>query len=207
MGVENALASALALAVVLLHIAHLGILAHVEGVDAVVLGGLTAGVVDAAASHNAHIAVLADVEVVVHQVGETSLGDDDGDVHRLVDGAGGDVDVDARLVLFALNDNVGGVAAPLQLAVLADVIRPLGHTLQVCDLPEQMGVDGIHAWAPPFTKAHPDWVFSRILGNISSLAPRSTTSPPAIMTISSARLMMRSWWEMMMMVACRFSWI
>ena len=207
MGVEDALSGALALTIVLFHVAHLGVFAHIEGVDAVVLGGLAAGVVDAAAGHNAHVAALADVEVVVHQVGEAGLGDNDRDVQRLVDGAGGNVNVDARLVLLALNDNVGGVAAPLQLAVFADVVRPLGNTLQVCNFSKQMGVDGIHAWSPPFTKAHPDWVFSRILGNISSLAPRSTTSPPAIMTISSARLMMRSWWEMMMMVAERFSWI
>ena len=62
------------LAVVLLHVAHLGVFADVEGVDAVVAALVAAGVVDAAAGHDVHVAVVADVEVVVDHLTEAGLG-------------------------------------------------------------------------------------------------------------------------------------
>ena len=48
---------------------------------------------------------------------------------------------------------------------------------------------------------------ARILGKISSLGPCSETCPSETMMISSARLMIRSWWEMMSSVALRLSWM
>ena len=75
-----------------------------EAVDAVVAGLLRAAVVDAAAGNDGHIAVLADVKVIVDHVLEAGLGNDDRDVHALVFRAGGDVNVDAGLVF--LRDDV-----------------------------------------------------------------------------------------------------
>ena len=66
-GVQQAFAGAVALAVVLFHVAHPGVFAHEKAVDAVVLAVLAAAVVDAAARHDDHVAVLADVKVVVHR--------------------------------------------------------------------------------------------------------------------------------------------
>ena len=63
--IEDALAVAVAAAVVLLHIFDMGVLAHIEAVYAVVLGVVLAAVVDAAARDNHHITVVADIKIVV----------------------------------------------------------------------------------------------------------------------------------------------
>ncbi|CAN4051266.1 IS66 family transposase, partial [Dysosmobacter welbionis] len=83
LGVHDLLAPAVPLSVVLFRVVDMGVFAHMEGVDAVVAGLLVAAVVDAAAGHDLHIAVPADVEVVVHRLFHTGLGDDDGDVAGL----------------------------------------------------------------------------------------------------------------------------
>ena len=118
----------------LFYIVDLGVFAHIEGVDAVVLGGLRPLVVDAAAGDDDHVAVRADEEVVVDQVVQAGLRQQDRDMDGLVLGAGLDVDVDAGLVLFGDDVDVCGGLAGVQLAVLADVIGPLGGALQVSDL-------------------------------------------------------------------------
>ena len=110
-----------------------------KGVHAVVLAGIAAAVVDAAAGDDVHVAVLADIEIVVHQLREAGLGDDDGDVDRLMLGAGGDVDVDAGLVGLGVDHDVGGVVPAARAAVFADVIGPHGETVQVGDLLEELG--------------------------------------------------------------------
>src|SRR5699024_6059132 len=71
--VHDLFAAAVALAVVLLHIAQPGVLGQPEGVDAVVLGVAAAAVVDAAPGNDGHVGSFADVEVVVHQVLEAGL--------------------------------------------------------------------------------------------------------------------------------------
>ena len=151
LGVHDALAGAGALAVVALHIADLGVFAHVEGVHAVVLAGLAAGVVDAAAGHDVHIAVLADEEVVVYHLAQPGLADDDRDVDRLVPGARLDADVDARLARLGLGGdlNVGGAVPGVQRAVAADVVGPLGGLLQLRDLFQQFPLSLIHAYLAP----------------------------------------------------------
>ena len=150
LGIHDALAGALALAVVLLHIAHLGVLPHVEGMHTVVLAGLTAGIVDAAAGDDVHIAVRAHVKIVVDQVVQAGLGDDDRDVDRLVFGARSDVNVDARLVGLGVDDDVGGVGPPVQPPVLPDVVGPHRGLFQVCDLLEELPVHVVHFIAPSF---------------------------------------------------------
>ena len=125
-GVHHPLAGALPLAVVLLHVLHPGVLPDVEGVHPVVLGLLAALVVDTAAGHDDHVAVGADVEVVVHQIVQPGLGDEHRDVHRLVLGAVFDVDVNAGLVGLGDDVDVGGGVPGGQLPVLPDVIGPLG---------------------------------------------------------------------------------
>ncbi len=141
-GVQDALARAAALAVVLLDVLHVAVLAAVERVDAVVLGGRVALVVDAAAGHDGHVAVLADVERVVHHVLQAGLRDDDGDEHRLALGAGRDVDVDAGVVRLGGDLDVRGRVALHQLPVLADVERAFRHAVDVGYLGEQALVDG-----------------------------------------------------------------
>ena len=53
----------------LLHVLDLRVLSHEEAVDAVVAGVGVAAVVDAAAGHNGHVAVIPDVEIVGHHLG------------------------------------------------------------------------------------------------------------------------------------------
>ena len=141
-GVQDALAGALALAVVLLHVAHAAVLAQVEAVDAVVLGGVVGVVVDAAAGDDGDVAVLAHVEGVVHDVLQARLRHDDGDVHRLALGAVRDADVDAGVVGLGGNVDVGRGMALDQLAVLAHVEGALRHAVHIGDLGEQVLVDG-----------------------------------------------------------------
>ena len=93
--------------------AHLRAPADVEGVHARVLARLHPAVVDAAARDDEDIRVLADVEIVVYALAVVRLGDDDGDVHALVLGVGGDEDVDAGVaVLPILDADAVGAAAP-----------------------------------------------------------------------------------------------
>ena len=144
LGVHDPLAGSLSLAVVLLHVLHLGVLPHVKGVHPVVLGGFVSGVVDAAAGHNHHVAVGPDVEVVVDQLVQPGLGDDDGNVDRLVLGPGLDVDVNAGLVRFGDDFNIGRVAAGFQLAVFSDVVGALWGPFQVRNLPQETGIYLVH---------------------------------------------------------------
>ena len=73
-----------AAAVVLFGVLDLGVLAHVEGVDAVVAAVLLAAVMDAAARNDLHVAVLTDEEVVIDHLFQTGLGDDDSDLVQIV---------------------------------------------------------------------------------------------------------------------------
>ena len=108
------------------------------------LGGLAAGVVDAAAGNDLHVGIGADVEIVVHQIGKAGLGHDDRNVEGLLLGAGGNVDVDTRLVLLALNDDIGGVGAALQLAVFADIVGALRNLFQIRDFLQQNLINAVH---------------------------------------------------------------
>ncbi|MPM36214.1 hypothetical protein SDC9_82809 [bioreactor metagenome] len=77
-----------------LHIVHLGIRAHVEGMDAVVLRLLAARVMDTAAGYDIHITVRSDIKIVVDHLGEAGFGDDDGDMDRFLFSARLNMDVD-----------------------------------------------------------------------------------------------------------------
>ena len=193
--VHDILAVAVALAVVLFDVAHLGILADKEAVDAVMAGLLRAAVVDAAAGDDGHIAVLTDVKVIVDHVLEAGLGNDDRDVHALVFRAGGNVDVNAGLVFLRDDVDVRGRIAPGELAVGADVIGTLGDAVEVGDLFEQFFLNRIHGDSLPQTlsarRLHTlDACMST--GMISSLLPIARISPSTSTTILSAVSRMRS---------------
>ena len=133
--VHDPAAGAVALAVVLLGVLHVGVLAHVEGVEAVVAALLAAAVVDAAAGHDVHIAVLADVEIVVDHLLDAWLCDDDGDVALLAPRSVFHPDVDAGLAVRLAGDlDVFRGLAAVTAAVLADVEGPHGLSDEVRDL-------------------------------------------------------------------------
>ena len=160
----------------LLHVADAGILADVEGVHAVVPRLVAAGVVDAAAGHDLHVAVLAHVEVVVDHLGIVALADDDGDIAFFALRAVEDADVDALLAVRAGVDlDVLGALARLAAAVLADVERLLGLADEVGDLFQQGLINlGDHLFSASFlvsTGQEPS-VSAMILGNTSSALPR-----------------------------------
>ena len=127
----------------LFHILDFGVLAHEEAVHAVVLAVLAAAVVDAAAGHDDHVRVLADIEVVVHRLLQAALGEHHGDVHALVFGAGLHMDVDAAAVCLGDDLNVGSAAAARKLAVGPEVIGALGHAVQIRDLLDKALLDGV----------------------------------------------------------------
>ena len=130
-GVQDAHTQAVALAVVLFHIADMGVLAHLEAVDAVVLRILVAAVVDAAAGHDQDVAVVPDEKVVVDRFLQAAFAEDHRDVDALVLGARLDVDVDAGAVGLGDDLDVGGGVAGSGLAVAADVVSPFGDVVQV----------------------------------------------------------------------------
>ena len=99
-------------------------------------------VVDAAAGDDGHVAVVFDVERVVHDVLQARLRDDDGDVHRLALRARLDADVDAGVVRLRGDLDVRRGVALDELAVLTDVKRAFRHAVYVGDLGEQALVDG-----------------------------------------------------------------
>ena len=144
-GVHDVLPHTVALAIVALHIAHPGALAHMEGVDPGVLRILHPAVVDAAAGHNGHITVVADDEIVVDGLIQAALAEHHGDMDRLIFGAGLNDDVDAVLVLFADNVDVGGGVPGGRLPVGPDVIGPFGHIMELGDLLQQILLYRVHA--------------------------------------------------------------
>ena len=102
-----------------------------------------AGVVDATARHDGHVTISADVEIVIDQLTESRLGQQHGNVHTLVLGAGLNVDVDAGgIVLLDDLDMLGGVL-PLQLTVDTEGVSSLGHFMQVGDLRQKFLLDRI----------------------------------------------------------------
>ena len=156
---------------------------------------VTAGVVDAAAGDDVHVAVVAHIEVVIDQLAEAAVADDDGDVAFLTLGAGLDADVNAGLSVAAgIDSNVLGGLTGLAAGVLADIEGAHGLAGQIGDLFQQSGVDiGDHC-APSFLSSTGQLpsVSARIRGKISSVVPRCAIWPPAMTTISSASLIMRS---------------
>ena len=192
------------LAVVLFGVADAAVFADVEGVDAVVAALVAAGVMDAAAGHDLHVAVVAYVKIVIHQLAVAGLADDDGDMARLAPGAGEDADDDAlaaRLRLRLDLDMLRGLAH-LAAAVLADVDGAYGLSCQVGNLLQKVPVDFGNHKVTSFLSmtGQPPRVSARIMGNTSSVVPRWAICPPATTAISSARRMMRSWWEMIIIV-------
>ena len=148
-GVQDALAGAGAFAVVTFHIADAGVFADVEDMDAVVLAGLTAGIVDAAAGHNVHVGILADIEVVIDHVGEAGHAENHGDVDALSPGARFYGDVDAGLAVGLGGDvDVGGDLPVVQLAVDPEVVGSLGNLFQVGNLLQDLPFCLVHQRSP-----------------------------------------------------------
>ena len=137
-----------------------------------------AAVVDAAAGHDLHIAVLADVEVVVHRLLHTGLGDDDGDVAGLALGARPECGCRcrpcrrSRSSILMCSVDCPAVTA----AVLADVEGPHGLTdagprsSPAARGPSRVSIIQLHllSSAPGSRPA----VSARIWGRISSAVPR-----------------------------------
>ena len=119
--VQDALAGAGALAVVLFDVVYLRVFADIEGVDTVMLGVAVAAVVDAAARDDGHIRALADKEVVIDHVVKAGSAQDDRNVDVFAPGEGRDPDVDAVLVGLGDDLDMLGVLAELLLAVETDV--------------------------------------------------------------------------------------
>ena len=141
LGVQDALSRAFAFAIVLLDVLDAAVLADVERMDAVVLAGCMAVVVDAATRDDLDVAIIADVERVVHDVLEARLRDDDRDEHRLALRAGLDFDVDTRIVGLGLDFDVGRAVTLDQFAVAADVERTFRHAVNIRDGRQQALID------------------------------------------------------------------
>ena len=96
--IQDTLAIAVAGAVMLLNIFNLGILSDIESMNTIMLGILHAAVVNAAAGYDDHIAVLADIEVIVNGLLETALAEHDRDMYALMFGTRFDLDINTALI-------------------------------------------------------------------------------------------------------------
>ena len=106
----------------LFNIAELCVLSDVESVDAVMLAELSAAIVDSAAGNDRDIAVLSDIEIVVHKVGKTGLTDNDRDVDTFPFSARFDIYFDALFIILRYDlDVVCGISA-CRLAVGSDIV-------------------------------------------------------------------------------------
>ena len=97
--VHDLLALAVPVAVVLFYIADAGILADMEGMNAVVLRAVVATAVDATTGDDNHIGPFSDVKIIVYDILETGLAQDDGNMHGFVLRFRLNIHVDARTVL------------------------------------------------------------------------------------------------------------
>ena len=127
----------------LFHIADFGALFEKEAVNAVVLGILAAAVVDAAAGDDDDVAVGADIEVVIDRFFDAALGQDHGDVHALVPGAGFDMNINAAAVRLGDDVDVGGGVPAGKLAVGAEIVGTGRHAVQVGNFLDQAFLNGI----------------------------------------------------------------
>ena len=169
-----------------------------EGVNAVVLGFVVAGVVNAASRHDQHVRVLADVEIVVNEVGKSRFGHDDGDVDALALGACLDINVNAGLVRFGDDLNVFGALPHGGLAVEAQAEGALGDGLKAGDLGEHILLNVIqcHSYPPPYSLPVSTEQAAEVPsreGRISSRVPSRRILPSAMTMMRSAMLRMRSW--------------
>ena len=73
LGVHDAAAVPIAASIVLFHVLHMGISADVETVESVMAAVAVAAVVDAAACHDGHVAVVPDIEIIVHHLRQAAL--------------------------------------------------------------------------------------------------------------------------------------
>ena len=125
-GVHDIFAVAVTLTVVLFNISYARVLGKVKGVNAAVLTGISAAVVDTAPRHDRDVAVLTDVKVVVNKLFDTRLREQNGDMQTLVFRAGLHVNVDALLVGLCHDLDVFGVVLAKELAVNYSHLRPDG---------------------------------------------------------------------------------
>ena len=151
-GIHNVFAVAVALAVMLLDVFDAGVFPDIERMHAVVLGGVRAAVVDAAAGNDRDVRALADVKIVVHRFAEPRFGDDDRDVAAVL-AAGDKADIDAGLIGFRGDGDVFGIDAPGAAGVLADIESALGPAvLHAGDDLQKRRIDAVelaHFFASP----------------------------------------------------------
>ena len=164
LGVEDALAAAFALAVVLFDIFDPGVFAHIKGVDAVVLAVAAAAVVDAAAGDDGHVRALAHIKIVIDHVPEAALGQHHRNMDRFVLRARRDADVDAVLVGLGLDDDMLRVAAEGLFAVGADIHCALSRALHVGDDGEDLLLDLVQHFRSTSSRLQPTTVSAMILG-------------------------------------------
>ena len=122
----------------LLYVLYTRVLTDEKAVHAVMVGVLTAAVIDAAAGDYHDVRIVADEEVVVYDVLQSALAHDDRDVDALVLRSGLYAYVDARLILFRGDLNVCRGAAPGGRAVCTDIVGSLRHLVQVGDLGQKL---------------------------------------------------------------------
>ena len=124
--IQNPFAAAFALAVMGLRIGDFCVFAHIKGVDAIVLGVITAAVVDTTSGDNVDLRALSNIEIVVDLVMETAFRKHHGNMDAFVLGKGGNVNVDAVFIGFGFNPDVLRIDPVGLFAVDADVHRAVG---------------------------------------------------------------------------------
>ena len=130
-GIHDVGTRSIPFAVVLLHIDHLGVSAHIEGVYPIVTGFARPFVVNAASGNDDYIAVFTDMKVIVDRFPVSGGTDDYRNMHALVHCSGLDININARSVGLALNGNIGRLPPALGLSVDPDIVGALRNPVQI----------------------------------------------------------------------------
>ena len=112
--------------------------------NAVMLAGLISTIVNAAAGNNGHICVIPDKEIIIDEVFQSALTDDDRNMNALVLGTRLDNDINARLVFFCNDINIGRRIPSSQLSVRTDVVSAFRNFMNICDCCQKIFLYLIH---------------------------------------------------------------
>ena len=120
--IHHALAASVAFAVMLLHIADLRIFPDEKAMQSVMRTVSSATIMDTTSRHDRDIAVLSDIEIVVHHLFHATLRENNRNMNTLILRSRLDDNVDAGLVRLADDINICSGVTLAALSIHTDIV-------------------------------------------------------------------------------------